>query len=149
MTRLVASVLLLPRIVVALGELFGAISATSGESLKVVLDSRYFALWYCIIFFLAFGLFGLPIRILFVRKRWLNALHSALAGALIGAAVFLLPVFPILLNDKLHLQYRIEQMSRAFNGAGVGLAHGLLFWFLAVWRNASLVDDSKPEPSAA
>jgi hypothetical protein len=73
---------------------------------------------------------GIPAFLFLCRRRWLEVWHFACGGALIGVlcvvpfgavgtalVAALLPTFAIL-----------------------GVVHGALFWLLAVWRNADLVE---------
>lgn len=71
------------------------------------------------------GLIGFA---LFSRRGWLDWWEVALGGAVIGlfcATLLALGdarLFPVFAPTFL----------------GLGAAHGLLFWFLAIWRNAAL-----------
>ena len=134
---------------IGLAAAYGAVAAGPGMALQVVIDGRYFALWYCIVSYLALTFLAAPLLVVAVRQRWLTWWHAALAGAIVGAVVFSLPVLPSLFDDKLHVHYRVEQLSAAYPGAGIGLAHGLLFWVLALWRNGSVATVKLPGTSAA
>jgi hypothetical protein len=137
MQRVVASFLLLPLAAITLLAVYGAVTARPGSAFQTVLDGRYFALWYGIVCYFALAFLALPMLLVAIRKGWVGWWQSATAGALIGAVVFALPAVPSLFDERLHLHFRLAQLLVAYWGALVGIAHGLLFWVLAFWRNAA------------
>ena len=86
--------------------------------------------------FVATVVLGIPAFLFLCRRRWLEVWHFAGGGALIGAlcvvpfgavgpalVAALLPTFAIL-----------------------GVVHGAVFWLLAVWRNADLIERCGSSP---
>ncbi len=74
--------------------------------------------------FAATLLFGLPLLAVMRWRSWLKAWQFALGGAVIGTAV------------------ECSFWGFGWNGAGgffplFGAAHGLFFWLIGIWRNAS------------
>lgn len=78
--------------------------------------------------FLAIVAFGVPAFALFRRRDWLAWWHFAAGGALLGLACTL----PFGVGGRA----LVAGLAPAF--AVLGAGSGLLFWVLAIWRNAEL-----------
>jgi hypothetical protein len=139
MRRIAMSLLLLPVVVVLLAVAYAALSAQPGEAIEAVSNLRYQALWYAIVTYMSLALLALPLLLLAWKRLWLSWWHAVLAGALVGAVVFLPAVLPTLFDSKLHLHYRLAKLALLREPAFTGALHGLLFWVLALWHNKSVL----------
>ena len=78
---------------------------------------------------------GLPLFVLFYIRRWFRPWQMAAGGLLVGALVALLP--------GTHVVFGLMFCA-------VGLATGLAFWLIVIYRNRALTPGSRIDaPSAA
>ncbi len=80
-------------------------------------------------------LLGGPLLLLAAWRRWWNAWHFVLGGAVLAAAVPIASALHVLQDEKLHLWYRLENFSVAVPWLVGGLVYGWVFWLVAIWRN--------------
>ena len=149
MQRVVASVLLLPFFALILMAAYGAVTLERGSFFQTLSDARYVALWYVIVCYAVIGFLALPMILVALRKGWVRWWHCLVAGAVVGAIIFALPAIPSLFDHKLHLHFRIQQLSLLLPGALIGMAHAALFWLLALWRNPAVVNPRSTFANAA
>jgi hypothetical protein len=91
--------------------------------------------WPILFTYLAMGLIGVPLLLLFARSRLLRIWHLMLVGGLVALLCIGLPVLLQMLDTRLHLQYRMDQLAKTVHWVLLGMAAGGLFWLMAVWRN--------------
>lgn len=83
-------------------------------------------------------LIGLPGFLAFQRRGWLRWWHAAIGGACVGA----LCAAPFTLGGWIFF----GMFFLTFIAYGATL--GLLFWFLAIWRNKSLIPRCSGRPQS-
>jgi hypothetical protein len=147
MRRLAVSFIALPLAVICLLSVYAALVAEPGQRLTAVVNGRYQALWYLLVCYLPLAILAFPLVIAALRIGWLSWWHALLAGALVGALAFSPIYFAQLSDETLH--YRLAQFLQLREPAVIGAAHGLLFWFLAFWRNVPLRVNTARSKSAA
>jgi hypothetical protein len=86
----------------------------------------------------------LPSTLLLVREGWLRAWQITAAGAFVGVVVgaLIAALFALGPSDYLVL------LSVLAYGGVFGALHGLVFWLLAVFKNAALVSWVQAPPAA-
>jgi hypothetical protein len=149
MARLITSFVALPLVALLLLAGFVALLAEPGRRLQAIFDTRYQALWYLLLTYAALAVMATPLVILALRKGWLSWWHALLAGSLVGTLTFAPLYFAQLFDAKLHLHYRVGKLLELGEPAAIGAVHGLLFWALALWHNASVRKPQQDRRSAA
>ena len=102
-----------------------------------LLDGFMLASYFAMFTYVAVGLITVPLLLICASLRWVSAWHAVAVGAITGALPLLAPALSQLLDDRLHLHYRLSQLVSAVSSEFVvlGAVGGVLFWFMAVWRN--------------
>ena len=87
---------------------------------------------------LAMLLIFLPLLVLisrFTRISWWNAAAIGFLSALLPV---LLSAWPVLIDTKLRMGFRVQRLADAYPWLAMGTVGGLLFWLIAIFRNRAL-----------
>ena len=103
-------------------------------------DAVMLATSYALFTYVAVGLITVPLLAVCVWRRWTTLWHAVCVGALTGALPFLTLAGAQLLDDRLHLHFRLHKLALAATNEFVflGAISGAVFWVAAVWRNPKL-----------
>ncbi len=80
--------------------------------------------------YIAMLLFGVPLVFLFVRKRWVAWWQSVLGSLLVSSICLVLWIATSTREEFLHNWFELTAFGWAWAGAV-----GIVFWFIALWRN--------------
>jgi hypothetical protein len=81
----------------------------------------------------------LPLFLIAIWRNWLQLWHFILGGATAGIVLASASTWGVLFDTKLHLHYRLEQLASTYPFAVVGSVAAAVFWLLAIWRNARVL----------
>ena len=96
--------------------------------------------------YVVLAIIGMPLFVFAAWRKWTKLWHALLAGVLVGLTTVTSTILPTLLDDKLHLRYRLEQLDAAIPFVVLGAATGGLFWLVGIWRNPRFATLPGQEP---
>jgi hypothetical protein len=82
--------------------------------------------------------FFAPLVLLASRFGRLTIWRTVAAGVLSALMPVLISNWSVLVDSKLHLRFRAEQLAGLYPLLAMGAIGGLLFWLLAIFRNSKL-----------
>jgi hypothetical protein len=143
MFRVVAALAALPFLLVAL--LAGAVEMREGKLGSV--NAETFELGFLplvIVSALALLLVFLPLLLVVSRFAKVSLWSSTAVGFLAALLPVLFSVWSLLVDERLRVNYRLERLAESYPWLAMGAIGGLLFWFLAVFRNRALSRERSP-----
>ena len=145
--RIALSLAALPFVSLLLLAIAGlAFGASEAGLLQRTLDARYQALLYVLGTYVLITVVGLPLLVVAWRFCLLRWWHAALAGAAAGAVLLLPMLMSTALDARLHWQYRLAQFTLLLGPVALGVAHGILFWLLALRGNPAVEAKVRANP---
>jgi len=120
--------------------LFGILSACShllGELQEPVVFNQYAGIGPIgvLTVFVLMCAICLPALALAIWRRRLNLAEAAIFGLVAGFLAFNTPNAAHLLDDKLRLQFRLQEALTAYPFAVAGALAAAIVWLVAAWRN--------------
>jgi len=87
--------------------------------------------------FFVMGCVAVPLMLLATWRRWVSIWHALVVGVFSGLFAITLPIWPILVDQRLHLHFRMAKLGEGYPFILLGAAGGAIFWLLALYRNPS------------
>ena len=139
MQRVAFSLLALPVVLWVLVALVAWLFGQAPVGMRLQ-DAAMLGTYLALFTYVAMGIVTVPLLLLCFWRKWQTIWHAAGVGAITGALPFAAPLVVQLFDERLHLHYRLQQLAlvAANEFVGIGVCGGALFWFMAVWRNATL-----------
>lgn len=90
------------------------------------------------------GSIAVPLLLVALWRRWLEVWHFMVIGAAAGLLALALPLWSLLFDERLRLQYRLASLAEGYPFVILGIVGGALFWLLAFFRNHAFSAHRKP-----
>jgi len=89
------------------------------------------------------GCVSVPLLFLATWRGWVSIWHAMTIGILSGLFAIVLPIWPMLVDERLHLHFRLSKVGEGYPFVLLGAAGGAIFWLLAVYRNPALPPENR------
>jgi len=90
---------------------------------------------YVLLTYLIMGCISVPMLLLALWRNWSSLWHMLFIGAATGLFAATLPLWHVLIDERLHLHFRLHRALENYPFVVFGALAGELFWLLAIYRN--------------